>query len=133
MKIRERGSDRWPWSLLRRDQTALYVLAVLVLAVAARRCFLVPRHSGGGVRWLEPGDRIDYRVDLNGADATELDLLPGIGPAKAARIIAYREAHGPFRQLADLARVPGISRTCVAKLRGLVTPGGTATAGDMPR
>ena len=36
-------------------------------------------------------------VDLNLATAQDLDRLPGIGPAKAQAIVAYRERHGPFR------------------------------------
>ena len=48
-------------------------------------------------------------VDLNTADAETLQTLPGIGPAKAAAIIAYREEHGPFAALQDVANVLGIS------------------------
>ena len=39
---------------------------------------------------------------------TALQALPGVGPALARRIVAHREAHGPFRRPADLLRVPGI-------------------------
>ncbi|WP_218031483.1 ComEA family DNA-binding protein [Paenibacillus kobensis] len=62
----------------------------------------------------------DGRLDLNRATAEQLDELPGIGPAKAAAIIADREASGPFRSVDDLARVKGIGPAIVGKLRDSV-------------
>lgn len=47
-------------------------------------------------------------VNLNTASAIELEALDGIGLALAARIIEYREAHGPFRRVEDIAAVRGI-------------------------
>jgi competence protein comEA helix-hairpin-helix repeat region len=48
-------------------------------------------------------------IDINMATAEELTALPGLGPRKAAALVAYREAHGPFATLADAAAVKGIS------------------------
>lgn len=62
-------------------------------------------------------------VDLNTADAETLQTLPGIGPAKAASIIAYREEHGPFAALQDVANVPGISEQMTEKWAGLAQTG----------
>jgi competence ComEA-like helix-hairpin-helix protein len=59
--------------------------------------------------------------DLNRATAAELVCLPGIGAVLAARIVAERTAHGPFRDIADLTRVPGLGRVRSERLRGLVT------------
>jgi competence ComEA-like helix-hairpin-helix protein len=53
---------------------------------------------------------------LNRATPAQLDRLPGIGPARAAAIVRYREAHGPFAALADLARVPGINPAQMQRL-----------------
>jgi competence protein ComEA len=61
------------------------------------------------------------RINVNSASAAELDLLPGIGPALAGRIIADREANGPFRTLDDLDRVSGIGPKTVAKLAPYAT------------
>lgn len=47
-------------------------------------------------------------VNVNTANAEELATLPNIGPALAERIIAYREANGPFSTLAELDNVSGI-------------------------
>jgi competence ComEA-like helix-hairpin-helix protein len=58
-------------------------------------------------------------LDLNIASAGELDRLPGIGPAKAQAIVAYRDSHGPFRSGADLAGVPGIGPALAARLQNL--------------
>lgn len=59
------------------------------------------------------------RIDLNSATPAELELLPRIGPALAARIVEDRQTRGPYRSLEDLDRVRGIGPMTVEKLRGL--------------
>lgn len=61
------------------------------------------------------------RLDLNSATAAELEELPGIGPELARRIIAYREAHGPFRSVEELLNVPGIGPAILERIQDLVT------------
>ena len=60
-------------------------------------------------------------VDLNTADATALETLPGIGPALAERILAWRDEHGGFRSVEDLLEVSGIGEGRFAELRDRVT------------
>ena len=60
------------------------------------------------------------RVNVNTADAAGLDTLPGVGPSTAEKIIAEREANGPFASVDDLARVPGIGPKKLEGLRDLV-------------
>lgn len=60
------------------------------------------------------------RLDLNRADAASLELLPGIGPALAGRIVRYRREHGAFREARDLIGVRGIGERRLEALRGLV-------------
>lgn len=61
-------------------------------------------------------------VSLGAATAEQLETLPRIGPALAARIIAYRDAHGGFGSVDDLGKVSGIGPKTLAGLRDLVTP-----------
>ena len=60
-------------------------------------------------------------VNLNTATADDLDTLPGVGPATAAAILAYRDQHGPFASLDDLGEISGIGPAKIEALRGLVT------------
>ena len=55
-------------------------------------------------------------INLNTATVSELQRLPRIGPKMAARIIAYREAHGAFRRVPDLMQVRGIGKKTLAQL-----------------
>ena len=59
----------------------------------------------------------DDRVDINRAGAEELMTLPGIGGAKAADIIAYREANGGFSSIEDIMQVSGIKDAMFQKIR----------------
>ena len=59
-------------------------------------------------------------VDLNSATVEQLDALPGVGPITATAIVAWRQAHGKFTSLDQLADVDGIGPARLGKLRALV-------------
>ena len=61
-------------------------------------------------------------VDLNTATPEQLDTLPGVGPQTAAKIIAFRQEHGPFHSVEELDAVPGIGPARIEQLKGLVLP-----------
>ncbi|MFD1953397.1 ComEA family DNA-binding protein [Paenibacillus thailandensis] len=63
----------------------------------------------------------DGKLDVNTATAEQLDALKGIGPSKAAAIVADREANGPFRSVDDLLRVKGIGEKLLAGIKDSVT------------
>ena len=60
-------------------------------------------------------------LDVNRATAEQLDELPGVGPATAGAIVTERERHGPFVDVDDLLRVPGIGPAKLEALRDSVT------------
>ncbi len=66
-------------------------------------------------------------VNVNTATVDELVRLPGVGPAKAAAIAAFRDKHGPFKRIDDLDRVKGFGRRLLGRLRPFVSLTGPTT------
>ena len=98
---------------------------------AGRRPTLPTAEPGARARPAEPGPpepevdgaepprgpkRVTGRLNLNTATAAELMLLPGIGPAKAERVLAWRKRNGTFRRVVDLRRVKGFGFRTVKRL-----------------
>jgi competence protein ComEA len=81
---------------------------------------LVPARGGDAAG--SAGASSTAPVDLNTATVEQLDALPGIGPATAAKIVSFRQAHGPFRSVNELDAVPGIGPARIDQLKGLVLP-----------
>lgn len=63
-------------------------------------------------------------IDLNTADQSELETLPGIGPELASRIIAYRTSIGSFVSIEQIMDVQGVGEKRFAEMEHLITVGG---------
>ena len=66
-------------------------------------------------------DTMDNKINVNTATSEELQSIPGIGPAKAAAIIQYRDEHGRFELVDDLTRVTGIGNKTLETMREYIT------------
>lgn len=63
---------------------------------------------------------IEEKININSADADELDKLHGIGVSLAQRIIDYREKNGAFVTIEEIMKVPGISESKFADMRDFI-------------
>lgn len=83
-----------------------------------------PADAGGAVEGGSGGGEVagaaGGAVDVNTAGSAELQTLPGIGPVLAERIVAWREANGPFASVDALLDVSGIGPAVLGQIRELV-------------
>lgn len=112
------GPAEFAWSPIAAERPAESVEAALravedTLASAAE-----------AARPLAPGEKID----VNRADAVQLQRLSGVGPARAAAIIHDRTTGGGFSSPADLTRVPGIGPVAVGRWADALEFSGTRKA-----
>lgn len=79
----------------------------------------IPETAANSPMHIQAGGElsVQYPLNLNTATQEELETLPGIGPSKAADILAYRDEHGPFQSVDDLASVSGIGPSTIESLR----------------
>ena len=85
------------------------------------RQILVPTRTPAGSAPGTAGGASPAKVNLNTATPEQLDTLAGVGPATAAKILAYREQHGGFGSVEELGDVPGIGERRLEALRELVS------------
>ena len=109
--------------LSRTDVFLLALTALFLLAMGA--VYLLTPHTvreDYTVEALTPAaEQAEDKVNINTADADELDALPGIGPVLARRIIDWRTANGPFTDPEQLLEVDGIGQATLDGLRDHIT------------
>lgn len=96
-----------------RVQASLFILLFAFLGLIAWKAWTPASKKEAAVL-------AQAKVDLNRADPSEIQLLRGIGPELAARIVAYREKHGPFEGMSDLRKVSGMGPATLEQIRPLV-------------
>lgn len=124
--------DRPPRVLLRRlDQLGLAVVfGAALLVIGGYWLHQVVIHDR--LIDIERAPPIDpnFRVDINTAEWPEIAQLPDIGESLARQVVAYRIAHGPFRDVGELRRVKGIGPKKLEAVRPFVSPIAPAPANE---
>ncbi|MDF2038691.1 helix-hairpin-helix domain-containing protein [Cytobacillus oceanisediminis] len=94
---------------------ALNITDEMVIYVPEKGEVLEEATAGGNFE--ARGQQDNGKINLNQADESELQTLPGIGPSKAAAIIEHRETNGSFKDIADLKLISGIGEKTFEKLK----------------
>lgn len=98
------------------DDADLDAVNLAALAVDGEQVY-VPARGEVGSPGGAPAPDAPALIDLNTANAADLEALPGIGPVLAERIASYRTSNGNFASVDDLRQVPGIGPTLLAGVR----------------
>ena len=73
------------------------------------------------------------KVNLTTATASQLEELPGVGPALAARIVEHRQKNGAFKSVEDVMAVKGIGEKNFSKIQGYLSVGAPAASKEAPK
>lgn len=113
----ENVASSWLW-LTKHDQTFVAVFLTVFLMLSGYHWATL---GGWGMNAIEidrlPARQYDFRIDINSANWVEWTQIEGIGETTAQKIIAEREANGPFRNVNDLLRVKGIGPKTLEKIQ----------------
>ena len=71
--------------------------------------------------------QVSGKLNLNSASDEQLQMLPGVGPSKAERIVAWRQKNGGFKRVADLRKVKGFGFKTLKKLEPYLDVKGDTT------
>jgi comEA protein len=102
----------------------MFTLGAMALALAIATPAIRAEQSPRETKVAAPASP----VNINTALAGELEHLPGIGPAMAARIVEYRQKNGPFKKIEELMNVRGIGEKAFLTLKPQITISATKAA-----
>lgn len=104
--------------------SVLAVFVFIICGVFIGRNFLYNDH------FISPEDEspvvaegvlVDGKININRANADQLQLIPGVGQTLAEQIVSYRQENGPFGTVADLTLVPGVGEKTFRDLFAYIT------------
>jgi len=94
----------------------ILVLVILIAVLIALNIVNYAKRERLKANTLVVVEEIAVKIPINTAQTDELDVLPGIGPGLAGRIVAYRNEHGPFKTVEDIKKVKGIGSKLLEKM-----------------
>jgi len=107
----------------RADQAAIAAIALATVVMIGGYSFVQAklRHRAIDLDTSQPRVAV-FQVDLNQADWPELLQLPDMGESLARQVVAWRDAHGPFHDIAELRKVKGIGVKKFAAMKPFLKP-----------
>ncbi len=110
--------------LLRRaDQAAIAAVALAAVVMIGGYWFVQAKLRGRVIDLDTSQPRVAvFQVDLNQADWPELLQLPDMGESLARQVVAWRQTHGPFHDIAELRKIKGIGVKKFAAMKPFLKP-----------
>lgn len=107
-----------------------FALAALVggsaLAAPATAELAASPDTGDASARFDAAVELEGQINVNTASEAELELLPGVGPAIAGRIVSYR-AKRPFKHRSHVMRVKGVGKKTYLKIKPFLAVEGETT------
>ena len=136
----DRSRQKRIQEFLRRGMAPIALAAMVVFAgvtwMSPRIAVAAPKSLPGVIDAGDSTDSVDPpsgkkvvagKINLNTATPEQLVLLPGVGPSKAERVVAWRGKYGPFKRVADLRKVKGFGYKTLKRLEPLLDVKGDTT------
>jgi competence protein ComEA len=114
-----------------RPMTRTLLAGAVALAIVALAGGTATAGQTGSAGQTTSSAKAAPLVNLNTATTADLEKLPGIGPAMAARIVEYRQKNGTFKKAEELMNIQGIGEKVFLKLKPLVTVTPPKTSGGV--
>lgn len=99
-------------------QERKFVVVILIVFIMGTAVQLFLRRDIAPVRWAKQLRQL--KININTARGDQLQMLPGIGPALAGRIVGYRRENGPFKTLEDIQDVNGLTAKRFGRIKELI-------------
>ena len=109
-----------------RSLLVKFAMLVTTIVVVLWIGWPVPQETSPPVQTAQPvaaasPAKAESKIDINHANAAELQALPGVGPVLAQRMVEWRTAHGRYRTVEDLQEVKGIGKKRLEQMRSFIT------------
>ncbi len=102
---------------------AIFLIAATILLTPSLSSATDPSKAASMLTNIASDAGLMEKININTAGVDALSQIPGIGPQIGQAIAAYREAHGAFASVKDLANIDGIDAGLLEKIMPLLTTG----------
>jgi len=99
-------------------QERKFIAIVIIIFIAGASVQLSLHRDIAPVRWFKSVRQ--FKIKINIARAEQFQMLPGVGARLAARIVDYRQQHGPFKSLEELQDVDGLTTKRFLHIKELI-------------